>query len=638
MTITTKKAANVKEALEILNSLLPNGSFVYDTENYSNDYKTTYRHFDATAQNGATCYGMIEFVENGNLVKVRFINIYRETAVDIEIENFSSSVATAVNDDPDENDVDDEDNVNNELVEKMAITTKEGANGRISAYYINGVKVRKAEVEYHACNPAFNGIIVVDYFTARHQFPNLYLYGSAVVFKNWVDGSDVMTKAAADRLGLKLGKKISLHPAIYRVVKNEVPDVEPNPVDYAIIAAAQDVASDAEIELATDYQHQTNWENPHDFTITGDLSGRNLNGRFIAANVALEQEQELRELKADGVQFLLKVKTPQMHPYTNFYFQNVINSYKSFDALKKLGRNKIDECDWRIESIDGKLIAKGTGSNEFNNFANAKEEVTLTDNMILAQKITDKLGSLLVKFSHANEGDDGGLALHYDTFKDEHDEFGTLTRVVEVFTDQTNFILDHVNFITGYGDDKKVEKFFFKRDDFSDFEQHLLALQKEQEDAYPEEVKALNRDLAQSNLTAPNMHLHIYNNDFHIGSFCGVELSKLHVKSFVTDKIHFNVCYASEPLEHYDTFEEVTAAIDHFKDAIKRGATQFKFPTSDELNLPTDKQINDSLVRAMETNLKNIQAHLLNNDINAAIAELNLYHICDNALLRKEVA
>lgn len=263
---------------------------------------------------------------------------------------------------------------------------------------------------------------------------------------------------------------------------------------------AQDAAIDAEIELATDYQPQTNWENPHDFTIVGDLSDRNINGRIAAFN--------------------------------------------------------------------------------------HKEEVTLTDNMKLAKQITDKLGSLLVKFSGGEYGTRKGAVLHYETFKDEHDEFGTLTRVVEVFTDQTNFILDHVNFITGYGDDKKVEQFFFKRDDFSDFEQHLLALQKEQEDAYPEEVKALNRDLAQSNLTAPNMHLHIYNNDFHIGSFCGVELSKLHVKSFVTDKIHFNVCYASEPLEHYDTFEEVTAAVNQFKDAISRGDKEFTFPTADKLNQP----------------------------------------------------
>ncbi|MBR0060707.1 MAG: hypothetical protein IJP68_04420, partial [Selenomonadaceae bacterium] len=172
------------------------------------------------------------------------------------------------------------------------------------------------------------------------------------------------------------------------------------------------------------------------------------------------------------------------------------------------------------------------------------------------------------------------------------------------------------------------------------FGQHLLALKKAQEDAYPEEVKALNRVLAQSNLAAPNMHLRIYYNDFHIGSFCGVELCKLHVKSFVTDKIHFNVCYACEPLECYDTFEEVTAAIDHFKDAIKRGATEFTFPTIDELNTPSDKQLIDSLIRAMETCLLNIQAICLTKPTNlsAINREWELYQICNNALLRKEVA
>ena len=185
----------------------------------------------------------------------------------------------------------------------------------------------------------------------------------------------------------------------------------------------------------------------------------------------------------------------------------------------------------------------------------------------------------------------------------------------------------------------------------------------------------------------------------------------------MTDKIHFGVHYADEPLEGYNTFEEVRAAINQLKAAIERGDKEFTFPTVDELNqlafadfqkafsdgtlpphltnkirnelkkatdakrdrvkksnrkarcrlttaevnailnkifvhssdelnqpqqeqqahTPTAKQINDSLIRAMETNLKNIQAHCRNLDINAAVDELNLYHICNNALLRKEV-
>lgn len=107
----------------------------------------------------------------------------------------------------------------------MTIETKKNANGKISAYYIDGVKVRKGEVEYYACNPAYNGVIEVDYCTARYNLPKIYKCGKAVVFKNWVDGSDVMTKVAAERLGLKVGRKISMFPAIYRVEKDtEVKD------------------------------------------------------------------------------------------------------------------------------------------------------------------------------------------------------------------------------------------------------------------------------------------------------------------------------------------------------------------------------------------------------------------------------
>ncbi|MBQ3434432.1 MAG: hypothetical protein IJG24_05235, partial [Selenomonadaceae bacterium] len=107
----------------------------------------------------------------------------------------------------------------------MTIETKKNANGKISAYYIDDVKVRKGEVEYYACNPAYNGVIEVDYCTARYNLPKIYKCGKAVVFKNWVDGSDVMTKVAAERLGLKVGRKISMFPAIYRVEKDtEVKD------------------------------------------------------------------------------------------------------------------------------------------------------------------------------------------------------------------------------------------------------------------------------------------------------------------------------------------------------------------------------------------------------------------------------
>ena len=95
----------------------------------------------------------------------------------------------------------------------------------------------------------------------------------------------------------------------------------------------------------------------------------------------------------------------------------------------------------------------------------------------------------------------------------------------------------------------------------SDFEKHLLALQKAQEDAFPEEVKQLNRDLAQSNLAAQNMWLNLVHNGGLIKSWPRVIFNKIHVKTCVTDKIHFYVCYNWEPLEHYDTFTQVINAV-----------------------------------------------------------------------------
>lgn len=95
MTIETKKAANINEAIQIINSLLPNGTFEFVTENHSDDYKVTYRHFGGTNEFGATCFGMIESFIDGKLVNVRFVNTYRRTAVDIEIENFTAEIETA---------------------------------------------------------------------------------------------------------------------------------------------------------------------------------------------------------------------------------------------------------------------------------------------------------------------------------------------------------------------------------------------------------------------------------------------------------------------------------------------------------------------------------------------------------------
>ncbi|MBR4382286.1 MAG: hypothetical protein IKP64_01885, partial [Selenomonadaceae bacterium] len=80
--------------VEILNSLnFRQVSFEFHGENYSDDYEIAYRHFDGIDADGnGTCFGLIEIVINGKLDTVRFINTYRETAVDIKIGNADYTV------------------------------------------------------------------------------------------------------------------------------------------------------------------------------------------------------------------------------------------------------------------------------------------------------------------------------------------------------------------------------------------------------------------------------------------------------------------------------------------------------------------------------------------------------------------
>lgn len=136
--------------------------------------------------------------------------------------------------------------------ETLVITHKERSDGTPFVYYVNGVKTRKHDIEfYYANNPAYRGLIEVDYNVGRYYLPDIYNNKSKVVFKNWAaTGKTIVTKAAADELGLRIGRKVSLNPALYLVEETVEENIEVDPADYAITSEAMDVAVDAEIELA----------------------------------------------------------------------------------------------------------------------------------------------------------------------------------------------------------------------------------------------------------------------------------------------------------------------------------------------------------------------------------------------------
>lgn len=334
---------------------------------------------------------------------------------------------------------------------------------------------------------------------------------------------------------------------------------------------------------------QTNWVNPHDFTVTGDLSDRNLNGRIIAQRIARELDLERKEMKADGVQYLLIVKTSQLHPFRFHDFKLATASYKSLDALKKLGGSRINDNDWRVETIDGNLIANGNGVDDFNNFFNHKEEVALTD---------DFNAKLTALKANANDAK-ANLA----------EKQAALDKAQEEFL-QADATLEDVNRqIIQLGEDKAKEL----RDTL--FTTELL--------------------------NAPKMTITAQNGNSHL-----TKLKTLYINFDYCDHNFFitvdkEASVITFKLATYDTTEQVTCAVNLLIDAIKRGDKEFTFPTPDELKPQqqesTDKQINDSLIRAVETNLKNIQAHLQAADNNAFNRELELYQICRKALFRKEV-
>lgn len=138
----------------------------------------------------------------------------------------------------------------------MTIETKKGANGRISGYYVDGVKVRKNEIDFHISDAAAKGeIIEVDYYVGqefraitRSPYKNL-----KVVFTGY--GETIMTQAAADELGYSVIRKwTGIYFNVYIVEKKATAteaDSEEIISTPLVSVDAQDAAIDREIEQAS---------------------------------------------------------------------------------------------------------------------------------------------------------------------------------------------------------------------------------------------------------------------------------------------------------------------------------------------------------------------------------------------------
>ena len=129
------------------------------------------------------------------------------------------------------------------MTDKLIFSTKENADGKITAYYINGEKVRKCDIEYYACT--HSGIIVVDYHLAQNFHALKYPGDQRKVVYTDYYGQTLMSKAAADELGYKIVKNNSLEIFYVEPIQTDNIDDGSNGEEPALIVETKRTKRDS---------------------------------------------------------------------------------------------------------------------------------------------------------------------------------------------------------------------------------------------------------------------------------------------------------------------------------------------------------------------------------------------------------
>lgn len=130
----------------------------------------------------------------------------------------------------------------------MTIETKENANGKIYAYYIDGVKVRKNEID-GIINSRRDEIITVDYYTGKN-FEILTHYGRGLKIVLTGCANTIMTRPAANELGYNVIRNFSGLYYGFCIVEKKSAEVDAE--EYAITPAAMEIAIEAETKAANE--------------------------------------------------------------------------------------------------------------------------------------------------------------------------------------------------------------------------------------------------------------------------------------------------------------------------------------------------------------------------------------------------
>ena len=477
----------------------------------------------------------------------------------------------------------------------MTITTTTNKAGKISGYYVDGVKTRKTEIDY-IINSRRDEIIEVDYYVGT-EFKALTRspYRLKVVFT----GMDrpIMTQAAADKLGYKVIKVFtgSYNGTACIVEKETVVD------EYAVSTEAQEVAIAAEIELATatDTTDEINIDDATYRTIL--LHAEKIsNGQNSFAAVL---KNELRNLlNVDASELIEAIKTDS----------NYLNRVRCYLADFPIIITNDEGTRYHLVKFTDDYCELDIINDEP---ATEQEKSTMTITERFWTKSYNRYGaSRITAFATLDEAIASAkaeVAEDHDHWVDIIREVNNIPKVIETIEWKPE--LDELNDVDEPEpptDDfaTKLAELQAKRDAA---QAALLKAQEDHETAENTLQKFLSDtagDLA-TKLQSLNNNL-----DYSIKlvtkngySWTVTDFSDIYVDAFDGGKMFAFTDWRSRKYARYGTPTQVEQVIDMLREAIERGDTKFKFPTIDELNQPpmdTDLErkikIEDSLRRAME--------------------------------------
>ena len=341
MTIETRNAQSAKEAVEILNSLnFRQVNFEFHGENYSNDYEIAYRHFDGvTADGEGTCFGLIEIVIGGKLETVRFINTYRETAVDIKIGNANYTVDN-------KGDVELIDSAIEEEPKMKTITKKIAKNGA-AIWYVDGKRVSRDKALESAAQNRVGNPFVVEYdteqnhypvqggiekhvYTARDTFETLKLridnYHGFTVYCGTCQLRTFVCNFGAKNFAAQIEDAFINGEHGVKITVDGTISILPNLEDYAVTVDAQDAAVEAEIELATANSEEIAGISTitiTDYNIMLSWAEKVSNGQHDAATQIKTHAKKWFNVDADKEQIINIIKTGDLRGFRKNFLAKI---------------------------------------------------------------------------------------------------------------------------------------------------------------------------------------------------------------------------------------------------------------------------------------------------------------------------